>query len=163
MRFKKYLLNCFLLLIPILLWNIFLVDYLPKSYSPEVFWKDIPKLVSYSENILRGAIFSLPLIMIFSLKKRIEKIGLSIFLIGITIYFLSWLAMIFFPESLWSRSAVGFLAPAFTTIIWLIGIGLIGNESFFRIQHITKIYICVSILFVVFHTIHAYIVFQRFS
>lgn len=157
----KYLSNCFLLLIPIFIWNILLVDHLPKTYSSDVFWRDIPKFIGYSENILRIIVFGLPTIMILSIKRKNEKIGLLFFLIGIGVYFLSWTVMIYFPESNWSRSIFGFLAPAYTTILWFIGIGLIGNKSFFKIPKLSQIYIGLSVLFVIFHTLHTYIVFQR--
>ena len=160
MRVKKYLLNCFLLLIPIFLWNIFLFDYLPASYRSNIIWQDASKYVGYTENILRAILFGLPVIMILSFKTRIEKIGLALYLIGIVIYFLSWIAMISFYDNVWSKSAFGFMAPAYTTIIWLVGIGLIGNKTFFRIPYMTQIYICFSILFVVIHTYHNYIIFQ---
>ncbi|MBK9449890.1 MAG: hypothetical protein IPN95_10915 [Bacteroidetes bacterium] len=35
---KKYALNCFLLTIPILVWNILLADQLPEAYQEAVFW-----------------------------------------------------------------------------------------------------------------------------
>jgi len=91
LNLKKYLLNCFILLIPIFLWNIILVDYLPKTYSPEIFWKDIPKLIGYSENILRIVVFVLPVIMIFALKTKLQRIGLLIYLTGLIVYLLSWI------------------------------------------------------------------------
>ncbi len=161
MNLRKYLLNCFLLLIPLFLWNIILVGYLPKTYSSDVFWEDIPNWIGYSENVLRIIVFVFPAIMIISLKTRLQKIGFFIYLIGLILYFLSWFLMIVSPESNWSTSLIGFMAPAFTTIIWFVGIGLIGNKSYFRIPHLSLIYIILSIIFVVFHTLHTYIVYQR--
>lgn len=161
MKIKNYLLNCFLLLIPLFLWNIILVGYLPKSYSPDIFWKDIPNWIGYSENILRIVLFVIPLLMIFSLKTRLQKIGFGIYLVGIIIYFLSWILVIINPESNWSQSSIGFMAPASTTIIFFVGIGLIGNKAFFKFPYLSLTYICLSILFVISHSAHAYIVFQR--
>lgn len=161
MKIKKYLLNCFLLLIPLFLWNIILVGCLPETYSSEIFWKDIPNWIGYSENILRIIAFAIPVIMIFSLKTRFQKIGFSIYLAGIFIYFLSWAFVIIYPQSNWSTSLIGFMAPAYTTIVFFVGIGLIGNKAFFNIPYLSLIYIGLSILFVAFHTTHTYIVFQR--
>ncbi len=158
---KKYVLNCFLLLIPIFLWNLILVDKLPKSYSPEIFWKDIPVIVRYGENILRVLVFGLPLIMVLSFKTKVQKIGFLTYSIGVLIYFSSWLILIISPNSNWSQSLIGFTAPAFTTIIFFIGIGFIGNKAFFKFPKTTYVYIGTSLLFVVFHTIHAYLVFQN--
>jgi hypothetical protein len=158
---KRYLSNCFLLLIPIFLWNILLYDTLPEGYGADIFWQDIPSFVSYPENILRVVLFSLPFMMILSIKKRREKIGLLIYLIGVIIYFLSWVVVIVYPESTWSNSVLGFTAPAYTSLIWMIGIGLIGRSSFFKLPGLSYVYLILSIIFVAFHAGHAYIVFQR--
>ncbi len=161
MKFRKYLLNCFLLLIPILLWNIVLFDYLPKPYGADVFWNDIPNWIRYGENILRIFVFGVPLIMTLSIKSRNQKIGLLVYLFGILTYFLSWVAVIIYSDSAWSNSIYGFTAPAYTTIIWFLGIGLIGEKSLFRIPKLFNIYLSLSVLFVILHTIHACVVFQR--
>lgn len=161
MKIRMYLLNCFLLLIPLFLWNIILAGFLPKAYSHDVFWNDIPNWIGYSENILRIVVFVLPVIMIFSLKTRLQKIGFIIYLVGIVIYFLSWVSAIIYPQSNRTTSLIGFMAPAFTTIIFFVGIGLIGNKSFLKLSNISTIYIGLSILFVIFHSAHTYIVFQN--
>ncbi len=158
---KKYFWNCFLLLIPVFIWNVLLFDSLPESYDPEVFWKDIPKIIGNSENVLRIIVFTLPVIMILALKTKIQKVGLLTYLIGLILYFLSWTIVIIYPESSWSQSIIGFTAPAFTTIIWFVGVGLIGNKTFFKFPHLSTIYISISILFVMLHTLHTYIIFQR--
>lgn len=161
MKIKTYLLNCFLLLIPLFLWNVILVDFLPKAYSPDVFGKDIPNWIGYSENILRVIVFALPIIMVFSLKAKLQKVGFLIYLVGIVTYFLSWIVVILYPQSDWTTSLIGFMAPAFTTIFFFIGIGLIGNKSFLTLSSISPIYFGLSILFVIVHSAHAYIVFQN--
>lgn len=158
---RKYLLNSFILLIPIFLWNILFIDYLPKGYSPEVFDEGIPKYIIISENVLRFFVFTLPLFIPLSIKTKIQKTGFLIYFVGVLLYFSSWLMVIFYPESDWSQSLIGFTAPAYTTIIWFIGIGLIGNNTFFKSIRLSLIYIFISVLFVVFHALHAYIVFQN--
>jgi len=157
----KFILSCFLLLIPLFLWNIIFFDYLPEPYTPDVFGKDIPNWIGYSENILRIIVFAIPAIMVFSLKSRLQKIGFRIYLTGIFVYFLSWIFVIIYPQSDWTAHPIGFMAPAYTTIIFFVGIGLIGNRAFFYIPYLSLIYIGLSILFVVIHTTHAFIVFQR--
>lgn len=143
------------------IWNTILYSHLPAAYGAEVFWKDIPTIVSCSENVLRIIIFGLPVIMIFSLKTKLSQIGFKLYLTGVLIYFSSWLLVIIYPDSGWSTSLPGFLAPAYTTLIWFVGIGLIGNKSFFKFPHLSKIYIAFSIIFVAVHTLHVYIVFQK--
>lgn len=158
---NKFLKNCFLLLIPILIWNLLFTGYLPESYSPKVFWKGIPKYIGITENLLRIVVIATPVMMIFSLKTSHQKIGLGTYLVGTLFYFLSWLLLIIYPNSFWSRSALGFTAPAYTPIIWLIGIGVIGNNSFLNIKYLTSIYISIALLFVFFHTLHVYLVYQN--
>ena len=162
MKIKNYISNCFLLLIPVLLWNIFLVEYLPKGYSPEYFDKDIPSLVTYGEQILRIAVFLFPLLMVLSLKTRRQKIGFLIYILGLVIYFMSWIMLIVYPESNWSTSLIGFMAPAFTTLIFFVGIRLIGEKSFINIPYLSQSYIVISIVFVFVHSAHTYIVYQSY-
>lgn len=162
MKVKKYLLNCFLLLIPILSWNIFLTPHLPEKFSPNIFWEDIPTWISIGENSFRIAIMIIPAFLILSIKETIERIGFSLYLLGTSIYFLSWLILIVYPASNWSQSIWGFMAPAYTPIVWLIGIGLMGNKSFLPIKNTTAIYTLLSTLFIFFHSMHAYIVYERF-
>lgn len=86
--------------------------------------------------------------------------GFRIYVFGTIVYFVSWLALIIDPTSSWSQSLAGFMAPAYTPLVWLIGIALIGNQSFFSTKGMTIIYATLSIAFVVFHCWHAYLVFE---
>jgi hypothetical protein len=106
-------------------------------------------------------VFFLPLLMPLTIETSGQKIGLSVYLAGLTAYFSSWILQIYYPDSVWSRSVFGFLAPAYTTIIWFIGIGLIGSQLFIKIPYNPIIYIAISAAFVVVHTTHAYIVYAR--
>ncbi len=157
----KYIKNCFLLIIPILLWNLAFVSFLPESYSSSVFWKDIPPIIGTSENILRVFTLGLPTFMIFSVQSTRQKLGFKIYLSGVLIYFTSWAVMMCIPESDWSTSLLGFCAPAYTTIIWFIGITLIGSKNYFKIPYLSFVYGLLSVMFVIIHTTHALIVFQR--
>jgi len=47
--FIDYLLNCLLLLLPIMAWNLIFASKLPRAYSDEVFSKDIPSFIEYGE------------------------------------------------------------------------------------------------------------------
>src|SRR5208283_283913 len=98
----SYLLNCFLLIIPILLWKVLFASSLPKGYALEFFWKDIPPYIGTVENVLRLMVILLPLLMPLGIKSESQKIGLAIFVIGVLLYFSSWLVQIYFPESAWS-------------------------------------------------------------
>jgi len=158
---RQYLSNCFLLLIPIIIWNLVFIPYLPDTYSPAVFNNNIPAFIAKSETILRVIVFALPLTMKLSLQTKTQKIGFSIYSLGLAFYFLSWVFQIYYSRSVWSMNLFGFTAPAYTTILFFIGIGLIGKSTFMKISNMSIIYISISVLFVVFHSMHAYIVFQR--
>jgi len=160
-NFRRYFLNCFLLLIPVFIWNLIFVKSLPKGYAMDFFWKEIPAIIGNTENILRIIVFILPVSMLFSLQTKLQRTGFGLYISGIILYFLSWIVQIYFPESFWSKSILGFMAPAYTTIIWFAGIGLIGKNSFIKIPGMSAIYIVISTVFVIVHSIHCYIVFQR--
>jgi hypothetical protein len=127
----------------------------------EFFWKDIPPIIGITENVLRVMVFFLPLLMPLTVETGSQKIGLGIYIAGLVIYFLSWLLQIYYPDSAWSKSAFGFLAPAYTTMIWLVGIGLIGTRLFVKVPYRPTVYILISTAFVVVHTMHAYLVYTR--
>jgi len=132
---KKYSLNCFLLTLPILLWNIVLTNKLPEGFQPETFWKDIPVLLRYGENISRIAVFILTMLMPLSISTNTQKWGFFLYLVGTIVYFISWLVLIYFPNEGWGNNVLGFMAPAYTPLLWLIGIGLIGNSFYFNLPY----------------------------
>ena len=159
--FMNYLLNCMLLLIPIMAWNVAFASKLPRLYSPDIFEKNIPAFITNGENIFRLVVFILPLLMPIRIETPSQKIGLTLYIAGTAIYFLSWLAQMYSPQSAWSLSAFGSLAPAYTPLILLIGIGLIGNTLYFTSPYRSWVYIILSMLFVAFHLSHTFIVYQR--
>jgi len=156
-----YFQNCFLLLLPILLWNVIFMKSLPNQFQKDVFWHNIPMYIKFPENVLRIVVFAFPLLMKFSFSESSLRIGLGLYIFGVCLYFWSWIMQMYYPKSLWSKSIWGFTAPAYTTIIWFMGIGLIGSSLFFHIPYHYPIYMIICVLFVIFHTAHAYIVYSR--
>lgn len=132
---KKYLLNCFLLVLPILIWNILFTNRLPKDFQSEIFKKDIPVFLTYGENISRTLVFMLTLLMPLNILTTTQKKGLLLYICGTILYFISWLALMYFPGSVWSNNVFGFMAPAYTPLLWLTGISLIGNSFYFNLQY----------------------------
>ena len=159
--FYKYLLNCFLLMLPIMIWNILFTEKLPQEYQPEVFWKEIPAWLKYAENISRILLFILTILMPLSISTSIQKRGLILYIGGTIIYFASWLLLIFSPDSAWSNSIFGFMAPAYTPLLWLTGIGLIGNSFYFNLPFRRWFFILISIQFLIFHNWHTLTIFLR--
>ncbi len=158
---KKYATNCFVLTIPIMIWNMVLTNQLPKYFQPEIFWKDIPTLLTYGENISRAMVFMLTFLMPLRISTPTQKRGLYIYLGGVLLYFASWLVLILFPDSEWSNSSMGFTAPSYTPLFWLIGIGLIGDSFYFNWPFRRWFFISISILFLLFHNFHAFTIYQR--
>ena len=157
----SYLTNCILLLVPIMLWNIVFSEKLPAAFGQDSFWKAIPPFIAGGENFFRLLAFMLPAFMPLRISTATQKLGLSLYVLGVLIYFGSWLLQMYFPLSVWSLSAAGFLAPAYTPLIWLVGIGLIGRELYFPIPYKEWVYITISIIFAAFHISHTWIVYSR--
>lgn len=158
---SKYLLNCFLLTLPVMAWNLLFAAVLPPAYQPAVFGKDIPPVIIYGESMTRILIFLLAFLMPLKLTGKTQKAGLALYLCGLMLYFASWLALMYFPDSVWSNSRAGFSAPAWTPLFWLAGIGLTGNRFYFRFPYGRLIYGIVCLLFLSFHNIHTWIVYDR--
>jgi hypothetical protein len=158
---KKYFFNCFLLTIPVLLWDYIFTDKLPKAFQPEIFWKDIPSFITNGENISRLIMFVFISFMPLNIISKKQKSGLLLYVAGILLYFGVWIALMYFPNAAWSNSELGLLAPAYTPLFWLIGIGFIGNSLFFNIPYNRWLYFLVVIIFLIFHNWHTYLIYFR--
>ena len=158
---KKYLLNCFLLMLPIIIWNVALTNRLPQEFQPEKFWNEIPAWLKYAENISRILLFILTILMPLSISTSTQKRGLILYIGGTTIYFASWLLLIFSPDSAWSNSIFGFMTPAYTPLLWLTGIGLIGDSFYFNLPYRRWFFILLSVVFLIFHNLHTLMIYLR--
>ena len=152
--------TCIWLLIPVFIWNAILYKKLPSEYQKEK-WDRIPKGLEMSENILRIIVFMFPIILNIKIGSKIEILGLWIYLAGLLIYFLSWIMQIGFRNTSWSRSKLGFTAPAYTSIFFLTGISMIGNENVFHIKRLNLIYMICIAIFVILHTSHSNLVYKE--
>jgi hypothetical protein len=158
----KYLKNGVFLLLITMLWNIIFYEFLPETYSLENFRRNVPAVVLTGENAFRILTFSFTILLLRGLEERAQKIGLILYIGGVILYFASWAAQMFLPDSLWSQSLPGYAAPAYTSIIWLLGIGLLGRELVIkRIPYNRIVFISISIVFVIFHTAHAIIAYTN--
>jgi hypothetical protein len=161
-NYKKYLSNGVFLLLITMLWNIIFYEYLPETFSLENFRRDIPTLVLTGENIFRILTFGFTILLLLGLQDKAQKTGLVLYIVGVIIYFASWAAQMFLSDTQWSQSFLGYTAPAYTSIIWLLGIGLLGKELVIkRIPYNRIVFITLSIIFVVFHTAHAAIAYSN--
>jgi len=151
----KYISNCFLLFIPILLFNILFFKKLPPHYL-----KNISHPIIIMETITRIIVIAFSMIMVMNIQNKIENIGLIIYVIGIIIYFTSYFIEIYAANSLFGRNIIFILAPYWTSIIWLIGIGLVGNRLFINIPYHFTVYLILSVIFTTIHTIHGYLCYK---
>ncbi len=143
MQFKFAWLNCFWLILPLLAWNLV---YGPKITDPRI-TSDAhsPVWLLILENITRIVVFILPLLLPLQLKEPWNRVGLTVYIIGVLVYFASWLPLLFAPGSAWSNSVPGLFAPRLTPLLFFIGIALIGNSWRYGI---------LAAVFTLFHTWH---------
>lgn len=148
---------------PPLLFSLSLMGQLPEALTPAVFNKDIPDGLVMGENIARIFVFGMPLFFSVGLSTKNQKRGVILYLVGIVLYYLSYLLLIFAPDSTWSNSLVGFTAPAYTNFFWMVGLGLLGENFYFpaRLQYRSRFYIVPTLIFLIFHIAHTVIVYQR--
>lgn len=139
MRFHG--LNTGWLLVPILLWNLAFTKRLPQ----EIFRSDAPQAVLILEHLLRAALLVLPFLFPLEWRGKIGRAGLALYAAGMLAYFASWLPLMYRPDSLWSLSRVGLLAPAFSPALWLLGIALLGRSWWYGL---------LSLAFVGVHVYH---------
>ena len=155
--------SCGLLLLPAVLWNVAFVDHLPPAYAAAEFWRDIPAPLATFENVLRIVVFVLPFAMPLDFSSAAQRRALRIFVLGTLVYFCSWWAVMAWPGSSWSTSALGFTAPAYTPALWLLGISLLGQRLFWGHAYRWWMYLVVSIGFLAAHISHTVLVYARTS
>jgi hypothetical protein len=143
MKFDIRLLNCLWLMLPLMVWNIILG---PRIMDERI-TSDLhsPKWLLIAENVVRIFVFVLPLLLPLQLKDITSKAGLWIYIIGTLIYFASWLPFLFAPQSAWSNSAIGLLAPRLTPFLTFLGVAFIGHSWPYGV---------IAALFIFLHTWH---------
>lgn len=158
----RYVLSCGWLMLPVLVWNLALGSQLPRALQPEIFWRDIPLPLAWAENTLRLAVSVLPFLMRLP-SRPLPKLGIALYGLGLSTYAASWVLLIWRPGSAWSQSLVGFTAPAYTPLLWLLGIAVLGRRLYPNIPYRPWVYATLSVLFVAAHLAHAVLVFTRVS
>jgi len=151
------------LTLPPLLFSLSLMSYLPAALTPALFNQGIPPALAIGENVVRSVVFALPAFFSVGFLTKTQKQGLALYLVGIALYYLSYAALILFPDSVWSQSMLGVVATAYTNFFWLIGLGLMGERFYFpeKFRYRPLIYISPVALFLIFHITHAVIVYQQ--
>lgn len=136
-------LNCFLLMVPLLAWNLVLG---PRITDPRVTSDaNSPGWLLAAEHVTRILVFALPLLLPLQVKDVWGKAGLIVYIFGTLVYFASWLPLMMSPGSIWSNSGIGLLAPRLTPFLSFLGIAVISS---------VWIYGLISAVFIFFHTWH---------
>lgn len=158
---KELLSNGYIALLPIIFCNIFLTSKLPAAFHPKLFNNNIPLTIIIGENIFRSIIFIMPLFFRLNMTSSVNKKGAVIYFFGVALYLASWLALIYAPNSVWSNSMLGFTAPSYTPLIWLIGLSLLVNSYNLKWVYSKWHFILPSIAFSTFHVSHTVYVYNR--
>jgi hypothetical protein len=153
--------NAILLTLPPLLFDIVFWNSLPKAFSFDRFW-DIPLAMALGERVASVFVFAFPVLMWFRLNTHRQRLGLKLYGVGLVAYCASWFALILFPDSAWSTSAIGFAAPAYTPILWLAGIAMMCDVLYVRrLPYRWWYYLAGSLVFLAFHVSHTFLIFTR--
>jgi len=119
------LLNNGLFLVPPLLWNIVFAAKLPGTY----YQGTVPGALTVVENILRAATMLYPVFIPIDTGSPGFYAGLATYSVGLALYYGSW-AIQMSPNLAELQNNIFFkLAPAYTPIIWLIGIGIMSGSN----------------------------------
>ncbi|AVX03210.1 hypothetical protein MXMO3_00677 [Maritalea myrionectae] len=157
-----YLRSCIWLWVPPLLASFAFWPHLGVAYQPEEFWRDIPVLLGMVENVTRICIIAFSTIMVINWCTRPQRIGFLIYAVGIALYVACQWIIVSAPTGWWATSLIGFLAPSYTPLIWIFGIGLIGDQSMIPQLARPRLYFWVLAgIFLSAHIAHASLVFSR--
>jgi len=123
--------NAFLLFIPILIWNGLLFHKLPQSIKSDP--KEMPRYLFRGETILRVAVFGFPFLIPLNYNSDFFYRGLTLYTIGLVIYYSSWLPLMIKPESNLTKKLIIWTAPAWTPSIFLAGITILSESLVYGI------------------------------
>jgi len=157
-----YLANCFWLMLPPMAISGLLGGDLPPVFQAETFWQDIPIWISWTENLSRILLIGLTVIMPFSAVTSRQRWGFAAYSLGLVLYGLAWWTLIVLPDTSWSTSFIGFAAPAYVPLIWLLGIGLVGSRGEGAGRRTASwLYFASAIVFLVSHNVHTLLIYAR--
>jgi hypothetical protein len=97
----------------------------------------------------------------FGSRETGQPLGWLLYIGGLLAYLASYLAQIVYSDSTWSQSAIGFTAPAWSTVFWFAGIGLVCARSWLPIPWHRAIYFGSVSIFLIFHVGHTGLVYFK--
>jgi hypothetical protein len=156
---RMLLRNGALLIVPPMIITFGLWGDLPPAYGPDLFWKGIPEWLGLMENTFRILAFGLPGILYFGKRETGQSLGWYLYAGGLVVYLASYALQIAFPHGGWRQSVIGFTVPAWSTLLWLAGIGLVCVRSWLPIPWHRAIYLSSAFFFLIFHVGHTGLVY----
>ena len=152
----------FWLILPPLLFSLGLMAIAPSAVTSAEFNAGIPNALVTSEIIGRIVVFAMPAFFSVGLSAPSQRRGLILYLVGAASYCTVYGIQNFAPESGWSTSMIGFTASAYTNLIWMTGLGLLGERFQFSTswRYRPAIYIVPATIFIILHTAHSIIYFR---
>lgn len=151
-KLQPYLLNGFLLTIPILIWNVFFVAGLPDFFLNQPV-EGMPKILLSFEHLFRILFFIMAYLMPLTKASFKKTLAWMLYIFGVLLYFASWSPLLSNPSSVWSQSLWGVMAPSITPMVWMSGIVLLGDRFSFGIPYRKWIYWLVMLSFILCHNL----------
>jgi hypothetical protein len=138
-----------------------LADRLPLPFQGEKFNRGVPQHLQNAENISRIASFALPFFITIGFSRTRQKVGIVIYVAGVLLYLMSYLLLIWAPQSEWSASRWGFCTAAYINIVWMVGLAFCGESFLWRkgLRFRPSIYLIASLTFLAFHVTHTWIAY----
>jgi len=134
----------------------------PTALTPAEFNAGIPDILLWGELIGRVFVFAMPLFFSTGLVTKAQKSGLYLYIFGVAAYCLTYGTQNYLPDSLWSTTLIGFTASAYTNLVWMVGLGLMGQEFYppIRLRYRPILYIASATIFIMLHVTHLIIYFR---
>ena len=128
--------NGFLLIVPILIWNLAFWRLLPAGAGGS---EPVPMSLQWAEHLFRAGVFGMPAFLKIQSHGSVGHLGWAIYLVGSVVYFASWLPWLRGVES---EEIVLLLAPYLTPMLVFTGIAILCRS---------RTYACVAFAFVGIH------------
>ena len=118
-RFRS---NGFLLVIPVLIWNVVFWRLLPAGAGTSV---PVPASLQWAEHILRAMVFGIPVLLTIQSRGSLGRVGWAVYLAGIVAYFASWIPWL---EGYESDAITLLLGPYLTPMLVFAGIATLSRS-----------------------------------